>query len=427
MFGLNVKKLNFILLIAAFVICHLTLVIVPPEAGAAPRKYLAQHWITGRVIGAPDGTQVTLCMAANPTITTTGTTLGGNYRINAFTLGWRDGPTWRIITDPLGEPRAEVKDLLGTGGTAGPVGLAPGEPSLIYSSGYGVEHMADMTYSGIRDIAYGPQIRVKALFQAFADTSTWSHALPCIVRVEVRDVPPGTPLSADNAGNATRSIAYADVVLNLEGNTVGRNGFLKPDGSEFGSATPWIGGSYYLAVKQKASGATDTLVGLPHLSVITQRRIGLRTTIPYNREASTTNLDLTNDPTRTDSPGPGGIYKEIPYKPAANKPDALFEDPASRRRWLRAGDLDGNNIVDVGDSGLWIRLFEKNQRDEPDDPADPYIRANLDRNCDTVTRRQIIDVGDRGYWIGTFNFMYLGGDPTARDPGPHGYVPASIP
>lgn len=411
---IDMKKVDFILLIAAFVICNLTFVIVPPEAGAAPRKYLAQHWITGQVLGAPDGTQVTLYMAGNPTITTTGPTLSGNYRINAYTLGWRDGPTWVIRNDPLGEPRAEVRDLLGTGGVAGPVGLAPGEPSPVYSSGKGVERMADMTYSGVRDIAYGPQIRVSALFQAFASTSTWSHALPCVVRVEVRDVPPGTPPSADNAGSATIRIAYADVVLNIDGNTTGRNGFLKPDGTEFGSATPWAGGSYYLVIKQRA---TDTLIGLPHLSIITQRRIALRTTTPYNRDASTTYLDLTSNSSITDSPGPGGIYKETPYKPAPTKPDALAT--ASGRTLFRAGDMDGNKIVDVIDTSHWTRLYNRFNAGGADDPADPYARANLDRNLN-ADGLPIIDVIDTSWWYGTFSEL-------VSDPGPHGYVPDIVP
>jgi hypothetical protein len=401
------KKVIFIAL-AALVICNLTFVIAP-SAQAAPRKYLAQHWITGQVVGAPDGTQVILYMAANPSITTTGTTLGGKYRINAYTLGWRDGPTWRIINDPSGEPRAEVRDLTGTGGSAGPVGLAPGEPSPRFSSGKGVESMADMTYSGIRDIAYGPQIKASALFQAFASTSTWSHAQPCVVRVEAREVPSGT----DIAGNATRLVAYADVILNSEGNTTGRNGFLKPDGTEFGAATPWTGGGYYLAIKQKS---TDTLIGIPHLSVITQRKISMRN-VAGDRDASTTSLDLTNNPSVTDAPGAGGSYKETPYKPAPTKPDALAAN--SGRTLFRAGDMDGNKIIDVIDTSHWTRLYNRFNAGGTDDPADPYARANLDRNMG-ADGRPIIDVIDTSWWYGTFSEL-------ASDPGPHGYVPDIVP
>lgn len=254
-----------------------------------------------------------------------------------------------------------------------------------------------VTYS-IVDIPYGPQIRPSILFQALANTSTWSNKLPQIVRVEAR--------SGTLPDQATTLVGYADLVLNENGAyTVGRNGFLKPDGTEFGANTPMADGDYYLAVKQ---WLTPTLVGRGHLSIITTRKIHLAT-VSNDRDGSTTRLDLTADPAVIDTPG-SKIYNEIPHKPTG-KPDALVT--LNNRTMMRAGDLDGNNYVDVIDTSWWYKLFTKFNLGSPDDPLDPYIRADLDQNG-------LIDVIDTSWWYGTFNELTL----ILGDPGPHGYVPA---
>jgi len=262
----------------------------------------------------------------------------------------------------------------------------------------------------IKDIAYGPQIKPSVLYQAMTNITDFSHSHVVYARIEARKLADGTA-PAGQAGAATKLIGYADIILNENGNTIGRNGFLDKDGNEFGALTPMADGDYYLAVKQLL---TANLVGIGHMSVISSRPIHLAT-VSGNRDASTTRIDFTNDSTVTENIA-NKIFKDTPYKPVPTKPDALFTLPGgSNRTVMRAGNMDGNNYIDVIDTSHWFRLFTRYNLPAPgnaDDPNDPYIRSDLDQNG-------IIDVIDASWWFGSFkNLSY-----DLNDPGPHGYVP----
>ena len=250
----------------------------------------------------------------------------------------------------------------------------------------------DAVYA-ILDIAYGPQISPEVFFQALVGDTGTSQRIPQVVRVEARTGP--------DAAHATTVVGYADVLLDKNGNTTGRNGFLRPDGTEFSPGPPMPDGSYYLAVKQ---WLTPTIVGANHLSVITSRTIRLAT-VAGDRDASTTPMDLTQDPSVT--------YSETPYTPTG-RPDAMLTR-TDGRTVMRAGNMngdEGNQYIDVIDTSHWYRLFTKFNTGAPDDPADPYIRADLDQNG-------LVDVVDTSWWYGTFSSLVL----ELGDPGPHGYVP----
>lgn len=360
---------------------------------AGLNAYRAEHWILGRVQNAPNGTIVQLYREGAPLQAVTGAVTDGNYRINALALGWRDNNIERWL--PAQTLMAEVRDI-GIGATAGPVSLK--------STGAGYESMPDMIYTAdFLDIPYGPQVRLEALFQALANTTDWTHSAPVTVVVEAR--------TGNSSDTANTLVGQAIISLGENGNIIGRNGFIRPDGTPFPENAPMADGNYYLAVKQRL---TSSLAGIGHLSVITNRSFNL-TWVPGNRDASTTMVDLTNDPAVVEDAA-AKIFKEVPYKPAPAKPDALFTN--NNRLLFRAGDMDGNQVINAIDTSHWNRLFTRFKADGAagDDPNDPYIRADLNRDG-------AVNAIDISWWNGAFENLVT----ILNDPGPHGYVPEIIP
>lgn len=327
-------------------------------------------------------------------------TVGQPYSAIVSAEGGTDPLTWSITSGdlPPGITLNTSNGLIsGTPSTAGTYNITI---RVTDATGQFVE--ANLTLSvtyAIQIIAYGPQIKPTLLYQALANTTTFSHAAPKYVRIEAR--------SGVSPDTATTIVGYADVILDQSGNTTGMNGFLKPDGTEFGAVAPLPNGDYYLAIKQ---WLTPTLVGIGHLSAITSRKITLYT--GADTAASTTRLELTGDTLVIDDPATR-VYNETCYAPSG-KPPALIT--ANGRTLLRAGDMDGNNYIDVVDTSHWYRLFTRFNATGEDDPADPFIRSDLDQNG-------LVDVIDTSWWYGSFNNLVL----ELNDPGPHGYVPAVTP
>ncbi|OGC05892.1 hypothetical protein A3H38_06825 [candidate division WOR-1 bacterium RIFCSPLOWO2_02_FULL_46_20] len=323
-------------------------------------------------------------------------TVGVNYAVNLEAAGGTEPYTWSITFGEL------PPELALAGNTISGIPTARGTYEFVIKVTDSFGATAEQRFSiyigyQIVDIPYGPQIRVSALFQALVNTTTWSHTIPQIVRVEAR--------TGASPAAATSLVGYADIILSENSDkTTGRNGFLRPDGTEFGAGTPMSDNDYYIVVKQ---WLTPALVGFGHMSVITNRLINLIT--GAERDASTTRLDLTADPTLADAPA-DRIYKETPYGPSADKPDALLT--FNNRTMFRVGDLDSNNYIDVIDASHWYRLFSRFNSTGEDVIADPFIRADLDQNG-------LVDVIDSSWWYGSFRNLSI----ELNDAGPHGYVP----
>jgi len=332
------------------------------SAVRAELKYFrAQHWVTGRVLSGidPDGRAVPadgrrIALSRGGSVFSTDTLITGNrYLINAFyqispEATWAPGDILKVAVVPQGD-----------GYTA---------EQVFTSSGEGYEILPDMSLSSEVVPLGGPRVSLTCLLEGFLTDRATPVMRRAIVEVEARQ---GT--SPDNA-----TIIAGVATIELGSSGTGSNGFgigALPGGDE-----------YYFVVHHKVPGIASGPNHLPVITAIKHRFTGTGDT----RTIALDFIDGTQAYTLS-----GQITAEA--------------EVSSSRFALRAGDIDANQIVDVGDNSVWFDRFQRYNGTLPDDPTKPIFQADLDGNG-------IIDVGDNSVWFGSF-------DALKSQTGKHGYVP----
>ncbi|MBI5699249.1 hypothetical protein HZC35_02925 [Candidatus Saganbacteria bacterium] len=342
------KKLSFILFIAAFVICNLTFVIAPPAAGLI--YFRAQHWLVSTVNNSADGElaeskigeayRVTGALPpytedrANP-LNPKSAIIGNNLMINAFDLPG-------IIWAPGQGVRMEVAEST-SGYKAGPIPIPPGAP--FYTTDAGFDNVGAMTLVSSVPIIGGPQLYLKAYLQGYYTPGGTSRG--AMVQVEAYEG--GTPGSPGTLKGKT--------VIRLDENGVGHNG-LSVDGT---TGTPTIpSGSYYLVIRHKLP---DIAAGPNHMPVVTA------STVPIPTAVITVPFDITTDM--------ASVYRASATDPRYEYP--MFPETDGSFS-LKGGFCDGfDAATGQGDIGLADQQIQANPISWQHTVADGAdARADLD-------------------------------------------------